>query len=73
MDHKGRVKKFLEKEGYCGEKLTPNCVQDAIDDLYDEFQDKCESPDENSQCQKMFDLISSLERTKLFLEKYANR
>jgi len=68
-----KIKAFLMSEGYCHERLTPGCVQDAIDDLYDEFQDKCESPDENSQCQKMFDLISSLERTKLFLEKYANR
>ena len=73
MDHKGRVKEFLMNEGYCGEKLTPNCVQEAIDDLYDEFEEKCESPDQNTECQKMFDLLSSLERTKIFLEKYANR
>jgi len=73
MDHKGRIKEFLMNEGYCGEKLTPSCVQEAIDDLYDEFEEKCESPDQNTQCQKMFDLLSSLERTKLFLEKYANR
>lgn len=68
-----RVKEFLVSEGYCGEKLTPGCVQEAIDDIYDEFEEKCESLDQNSECQKMFDLLSSLERTKVFLEKYANR
>jgi hypothetical protein len=73
MEHKGRVKAFLIKEGYCEEHLTPQCVQDAIDDLYDQFEDKCESPNQNSQCERIFDLLTSLDRTKIFLEKYANR
>ena len=73
MDHKGRVKAFLINEGYCGDKLTPECVQDAIDDVYEEFENKCESPDQNTQCQRLFDLLTSLDRTKVFLEKYANR
>jgi len=73
MDHKGRVKAFLINEGYCGDKLTPECVQNAIDDVYEEFENKCESPDQNTQCQRLFDLLTSLDRTKVFLEKYANR
>jgi len=70
---KGKIKEFLISQGYCGDKLTPECVQDAIDDVYEEFENKCESPDQNTQCQKMFDLLTSLDRTKVFLEKYANR
>jgi hypothetical protein len=71
-EHKGRVKDFLEREGYCEEKLTPECVQDAIDDMTDEFEDRCESPDQNTECERLFDLLASLEKTKVFLEKYAN-
>jgi hypothetical protein len=69
---KGRVKDFLIKEGYCEEKLTPECVQDAIDDVYDEFESKCSSTDENHECERLFDLLASLEKTRMFLEKYAN-
>jgi hypothetical protein len=71
--HEGRVKDFLESEGYCVGKLTPDCVQDAINDLSDEYESRCESPDENKECERMFDMLAALERTKLFLEKYAKR
>ncbi len=72
-EHKGRVKDFLEKEGYCEDKLTPECVEEAIDDVYDEFESKCESPDENHECERLFDLLASLEKTRMFLEKYASQ
>ena len=71
--HEGRVKDFLISEGYCDDKLTPECVQDAIDDLNDEYEDKCSSPDENSECRQLFDMMASLEKVKVFLEKYANK
>ncbi len=32
--HEGRVKDFLEKEGYCEDKLTVDCVEEAIDDVH---------------------------------------
>ena len=70
---KGRVKEFLIREGYCEEHLTPQCVQDAIDDLYDQFENKCESPDQNAECQRMFDLLTSLDRTKVFLEEASQK
>lgn len=71
--HEGRVKDFLEREGYCEDKLTPECVQDAINDLNDEYESECSSPEDSSKCRQLFDLLASLEKTKVFLEKYANR
>lgn len=71
--HEGRVKDFLLSQGYCEEKLTPECVQDAIDDLNDEYMNECESPEDDNTCQSLFEMLSALERTKMFLEKYAKR
>ena len=70
--HEGRIKDFLISEGYCGEKLTPECVEEAIEDVNDEYESKCEGPNDNRECEHLFDLLASLERVKIFLEKYAN-
>jgi hypothetical protein len=70
--HEGRIKDFLIREGYCEGKLTPECVEEAIDDINDEYESKCESPDQNHECERLFDLLASLEKVKVFLEKYAN-
>jgi len=70
--HEGRIKDFLIREGYCDDELTPECVEEAIDDLYDELASECESPHENRECERKFNLLASLERVKTFLEKYAN-
>lgn len=69
----GRVKEFLLSQGYCNERLTPECIQDAIDDLNEEYLNECESPEDDSTCERLFEMLAVLERTRMFMEKYAKK
>jgi hypothetical protein len=63
------VKAWLQREGYCGEKVEPECVKEAVDDLYKEFREECDDPEESEKCRQLFDRIATLERIRAFLEK----